>query len=465
MKLDAYLQRAVEFLKPLKLAAYQRRAVEFLAGHPRAVLSMDMGLGKTVTVIEALNRLGVRRALVVAPKRVALTVWSQEAKKWNDPNSWTVINGPPSRRAALWKQKTARTVCSYEQLKEAPTLDYEAVVFDELTRLKHVTSKRFLYALGIRTTIRWGLTGTLLPNGAIDLFGQLAALHIYRATPLTRRGGKIHIPEYLHWRATYFEDLNAFSGLPFHRWRMLPPHTLETILEPVKELIFTLRAEDYAALPPQRFRYHPHTLTEQEVARYMDAKTLLRVETEERIIALNDKSTFQKLQTLCSGFIYDPDTARAVWSGMSSKLEAVADAIDGMVAEGEQVLLFYAFRAEADYLRSRLEKEGIRVATPDSPDFLSLWNNRAVDVLLAHPASCGHGLNLQQSGCRLAVWSSLTFDLELWLQANARLHRRGQTAPVDVHVFFGHRTVEEYALRSLQKKAGLLNEFKKTTAR
>ena len=285
----------------MKLEEYQRRAVTFLTGHPRAVLSMDMGLGKTATVIHALHRLGVRRALIVAPKRVALTVWGEEAKKWNDPHEWTVIEGTTTRRAMLWKQKTGRTVCSYEQLKEAPTLDYEAVVFDELTRLKHVTSKRFLYALGIRTAIRWGLTGTLLPNGAIDLFGQLAALGMYRATPHLARAGKVYIPEFFRWRATYFEDLNAFSGLPFHRWRLLPPHTLETILEPVGGGIFTLRAEDYTSLPPRRFRYHPLRLTEEETARYMDAKTLLRVETEERIIALNDKSTFQKLQTLCSG--------------------------------------------------------------------------------------------------------------------------------------------------------------------
>jgi len=293
----------------MKLEEYQLRAVTFLVQHPRAVLSMDMGLGKTATVIEALNRLGVRRALIVAPKRVALSVWSAEAKKWNDPHEWTVIQGTPSQRAVLWRRKTARTVCSYEQLAEAPTLDYEAVVFDELTRLKHVTSKRFLYALGIKTAIRWGLTGTLLPNGAIDLFGQLAALGIYRATPHTHRRGKFYIPEFFRWRVTYFEDLNAFSALPFHRWRILPPHTLKSILEPVKGQIFTLRAEDYATLPPMRTLYHPHTLSEKERARYMDAKTLLRVEDEERIIALNDKGVFQKLQTLCSGFIYDPATS------------------------------------------------------------------------------------------------------------------------------------------------------------
>jgi len=447
----------------MKLEDYQQRAAAFLTQHPRAVLSMDMGLGKTAVTIEALNRLGVRRALIVAPKRVALTVWSSEAKKWNDPHEWTVIQGTPAQRAALWKRKTARTVCSYEQLAEAPTLDFEAVVFDELTRLRHVTSKRFLYALGIRTAIRWGLTGTLLPNGAIDLFGQLAALGIYQATPHTARRGKTYIPEFFRWRATYFEDLNAFSSLPFHRWRILPPHTLESILEPIKGQIFTLRAEDYAALPPMRILHRPHTLSDKEQARYLDAKTLLRVETDERVIALNDKSTFQKLQTLCSGFIYDPDTSRPVWSGVSSKLEAVVDAVCSMVGEGEQVLLFYAFRAEAAYLRSRLEKEGVAVITPDEKDFLDRWNSRVADILLAHPASCGHGLNLQSSGCRLLVWASLTFDLELWLQASARLHRRGQTAPVDMYVFYARGTVEEYALSALQKKSTVLADFKNLT--
>jgi len=449
----------------MKLEEYQQRAVTFLTQHPRAVLSMDMGLGKTAVIIEALNRLGVRRALIVAPKRVALTVWSAEAKKWNDPHEWTVIKGTPSQRAVLWRRKTARTVCSYEQLAEAPTLDFEAVVFDELTRLKHVTSKRFLYALGIKTAIRWGLTGTLLPNGAIDLFGQLAALGIYQATPHTHRRGKTYIPEFFRWRATYFEDLNAFSGLPFHRWRILPPYTLQSILEPVKGQIFTLRGEDYATLPPMRTLYHPHTLSEKERARYMDAKTLLRVEDEERIIALNDKSTFQKLQTLCSGFIYDPDTHRPVWSGASSKLEAVSDTVSSMVGEGEQVLLFYAFRAEAAYLKTRLEKEGVAVVTPEEKDFLDRWNSCTADVLLAHPASCGHGLNLQHSGCRLLVWASLTFDLELWLQASARLHRRGQTAPVDMYVFYARATVEEYALRALQKKSAVLTDFKTLTHR
>jgi len=447
----------------MRLEEYQRRAVQFLTQHPRAVLSMDMGLGKTAVVIEALHRLGVRRALIVAPKRVALTVWRQEAEKWNDPHTWTLIEGTPSQRKALWRQKAARTVCSYEQLKEAPTLDYEAVVFDELTRLKHVTSKRFLYALGIRTAIRWGLTGTLLPNGAVDLFGQLAALGIYAATPHVARQGKIYIPEFFRWRATYFEDLNVFSALPFHRWRILPPHTLESILKPVRGQIFTLRAEDYTHLPPMRVFHCPHTLTDKEQARYLDAKTLLRVQTDERVVALNDKSTFQKLQTLCSGFIYDPATCCPLWSGASSKLEAVADTVSGMVGEGEQVLLFYAFRAEATYLRARLEKEGIVVRGPEDKDFLTAWNDRAADVLLAHPASCGHGLNLQHSGCRLLVWASLTFDLELWLQASARLHRRGQTAPVDMYVFYARGTVEEYALSALQKKSTVLADFKNLT--
>ncbi|MCC8192388.1 MAG: DEAD/DEAH box helicase [Ruminococcus sp.] len=449
----------------MKLEEYQQRAVTFLTQHPRAVLSMDMGLGKTAVIIEALNRLGVRRALVVAPKRVALTVWKEEANKWNDPHEWTVIKGTPSQRAVLWSRKTARTVCSYEQLAEALTLDFEAVVFDELTRLKHVTSKRFLYALGIRSTIRWGLTGTLLPNGAIDLFGQLAALGIYTATPHTTRRGKIYIPEFFRWRATYFEDLNAFSGLPFHRWRILPPHTLKSILESVKGQIFTLRAEDYTTLPPMRTLHHPHILSGKERTRYMDAKTLLRVEDEERIIALNDKGTFQKLQTLCSGFIYDPATSSPVWSGDSSKLEAVADMVASMVGEGEQVLLFYAFRAEAAYLRVRLEREGVTVVTPDKKDFLNQWNSRTADVLLAHPASCGHGLNLQDSGARLLVWSSLTFDLELWQQASARLHRRGQMAPVDMHVFYARGTVEEHALYALQKKSRLMDDFKNETRR
>jgi len=449
----------------MKLEDYQQRAVDFLVQHPRAVLSIDMGLGKTAVIIEALRRLGIRRALIVAPKRVALTVWKQEAAKWNDTHDWTVIKGTPPQRAALWNLPTARTVCSYEQLKEVPRGDYEAVVFDELTRLRHVTSKRFLYALGIRAALRWGLTGTMLPNGAIDLFGQLAALGIYQATPHTARQGKVYIPEFFRWRATYFEDLNAFSGLPFHRWKILPPHTLESILEPIKGQIFTLRAEDYAALPPMRILYRPHILSDKEAARYLDAKTLLRVETDERVIALNDKSTFQKLQTLCSGFIYDPDTGMPAWSGASSKLEVVADAVCSMVGEGEQVLLFYAFRAEAAYLRSRLEKEGVAVITPDEKDFLDRWNSRAADVLLAHPASCGHGLNLQEAGCRLLVWSSLTFDLELWLQASARLHRRGQTAPVDMYVFYARGTVEEYALRALQKKSVVLTDFKNLTYR
>jgi len=449
----------------MKLEDYQQRAVAFLVQHPRAVLSIDMGLGKTAVIIEALRRLGIRRALIVAPKRVALTVWQQEAAKWNDTHDWTVIKGTPSQRAALWNLPTARTVCSYEQLKEAPRGNYEAVVFDELTRLRHVASKRFLYALGIRAALRWGLTGTMLPNGAIDLFGQLAALGIYQATLHIARQGKVYIPEFFRWRATYFEDLNAFSGLPFHRWRILPPHTLESILEPVKGQIFTLRVEDYAHLPPLRVFHRPHTLTDKESARYLDAKTLLRVETDERVIALNDKSTFQKLQTLCSGFIYDPDTGTPVWSGVSSKLEVVADAVCSMVGEGEQVLLFYAFRAEAAYLRSRLKKEEITVITPDEKDFLDRWNSRAADVLLAHPASCGHGLNLQVSGCRLLVWSSLTFDLELWLQASARLHRRGQTAPVDMYVFYARGTVEEYALRALQKKSVVLSDFKNLTYR
>lgn len=190
---------------------------------------------------------------------------------------------------------------------------------------------------------------------------------------------------------------------------------------------------------------------------------MLSVQLNDEVIAFSENQKFAKLQTLCNGFVYVDDVKtglREVKRGEhSTKLDEVVEFVARAVSEGEQVLLFYAFIEEREWLQEKLKKEHIKFATSKDKKFLEKWNKKEIDVLVLNPASCGHGLNLHLSGARLIVWSSLPFDIELWSQANARLMRQGQKRGIQIHSFMTKGTVEPKKYIDLNKKQELLQEF------
>ena len=431
----------------MELHEYQKRAAQFIATHANCILSVDMGLGKTAAVWSYIREAQPVSVCIIAPKRVAENTWKQEAEKWgwNDiAERCAIVSGTPKkRRAALQDAGKPYKIVSRECVKEVQDWSFDLLVIDELTSFKNPESKRTRSVCTIHAARKVGLTGTFLANGAIDIYGQCAAVGI-------RCGFNFYA-----WRATYFRDALQGSGLAFHKWKLAVP--LEQVLQPIADKVFTLTASDYLDIPPVSHIRHDIALDADTMAAYRDLDAFLGFTLNGDTLTVEEGAKFAKLQTLCNGFIYDANS-NAVRSSYSSKLNAVADFVADCRDTGEPVLLFYAFREEAIWLQELLSERGVRCESVQRAGFMERWNAGETECLFAHPASAGHGLNLQHGG-RIIVWSSLTYNYEYYAQANARLARQGQTRQVQVHYFLTRDTCEPRVWTALQNKDREQKEF------
>lgn len=431
----------------MELHEYQIRAAQFIATHANCILSVDMGLGKTAAVWSYIREAQPCRVCIVAPKRVAENTWKQEAEKWgwNDiAERCAIVSGTPkNRKAALQDESKPYKIVSRECVKEVQGWSFDLLVIDELTSFKNPESKRTRSVCSIHAERKVGLTGTFLANGAIDIYGQCAAVGI-------RFGFNFYA-----WRATYFRDALQGSGLAFHKWKLAVP--LEQVLQPITDKIFTLTASDYLSIPPVSHIRHDIALDADTMAAYRDLDAFLGFNLNGDTLTVEEGAKFAKLQTLCNGFIYDTN-GNAVRSAYTAKLTAVADFVSDCRDAGEPVLLFYAFREEAIWLQELLSERGVRCESVQRAGFMERWNAGETECLFAHPASAGHGLNLQHGG-RIIVWSSLTYNYEYYAQANARLARQGQMRKVQVHYFLTRDTCEPRVWTELQNKDKEQKEF------
>lgn len=440
----------------MELHQYQKNIANFIAKHPRCILSVDMGLGKTASTLAWLNwrarkyeqQHGIQyRAIIVAPKRVAETVWKQEAEKWGlwIADKMVIVAGTPAKRKKALADFTHPVkVISRDNLADVQGAHVEALILDELTSFKSVTATRTKYVLSITADVRVGLTGTFLANGAIDIYGQAAAV-----------GLGWNGLNFYAWRGTYFRDVLAGSGLQFQKWKLNV--TLETLLQPIIANTYTLTAEDYLTIPEKTETTHTVDIGEATRQNIAELDAFLQTKVGGATITFDENQKFAKLQTLCNGFVYD-DFDGVIRSPRSVKLEAVADFVADCRDAGEPVLLFYAFREEAVWLAELLKARGVYYESVKRAGFLERWNAGGIDCLFAHPASAGHGLNLQHGG-RIIVWSTLTYNYELFAQGNARLARQGQKRNVQIHYFVADGTCEERAVKALQKKQAEQTEF------
>jgi SNF2 family DNA or RNA helicase len=223
-----------------------------------------------------------------------------------------------------------------------------------------------------------------------------------------------------------------------------------------------LDSKDWLEIPEVEFIEHHVELSEAEMTEYLKLNTMLNCTLDDEIVSFNENQKFAKLQTLCNGFVYVDDgiPVRSEWS---TKLDEVVDFVDRAVSEGEQVLLFYSFREEKAWLEEKMKKLHLKFTDVKDKNFMQKWNDGEVEVLLGHPASCSHGLNLHQSGARICVWSTIPFDMELWSQANARLARQGQRRNTQIHSFMAKNTVEKTKYIALRRKETIANEFVELT--
>lgn len=428
------------------LRPYQRDAVEFLHEHPRGALLLDMGLGKTAITLRALtpNHLPV---LVSAPPRVAEMVWPVEVPKWR-PDLKVVHATGKNRTAALDGTIDADIVAiSREQLEHAaPYADrFKTFVMDELSSFKNQKTRRFKFAKKITasTPFVWGLTGTPAPNGLLDLFPQMF---------LIDRGAALgpHITKY---RQRYFTPQRALPSGVIPGWD-LRPGAASQIHRKLETSAMSLSTEGRVDLPPVTFNDVEVPLPPKAKAIYKRLKTdlvtdldILGLAEGQMFSALSAGALSAKLAQISSGFIY-PDERERGDDSFTPIHSAKLEAIDEILAEtSTPVIIAYRFRAELARLKARYPE----ARTLEGASTIRQWDAGKVPILLVHPASAGHGLNLQHGGHTM-IWMSLTWSLEEYQQTNKRLDRSGQKHPVMIHRLLSPGTVDTSVLNVLKGK-------------
>ena len=414
----------------MKLRDYQETAADFLYEHDRAMILAPVGAGKTAITLTAMKAMlddgVVKRWLVLAPKRVCTDVWPVEQPKWAPGLQLAVAVGTPAQRKAALKAQVV--VINYDNIQwlAQQELNFDGVVFDELTRLKNPSGTRFkALAKVLDCPIRWGLTGSFTSNGLEDVFGQCK---IVDQTLLGRSKGA--------FMQQYFVLLNREFG----DWAPRPG-SLAQVMQKIKPATFVLEPGEYKdKLPPLHTVEVRMDLPDRKPYEDMKKDFVTRF-PDATAVAVNAAVVTQKLSQMAAGFVYTPEP---VWfSGHKF------DRLEELLAENQQAntIVFYNFIEELNELQRRFP----HARTVDSIDD---WNAGRVRLLCLHPKSAGHGLNLQHGGHHI-VWLSLPWSLELFEQANGRLHRSGQTRAVWCYVMIANQTVDEKIWAALHDKRAI----------
>lgn len=431
---------------------YQETAEQFIIDHPKCGLFLDMGLGKTVTTLTALDELlndtfdiTSGKILVIAPLRVAEHTWSTECHKWDHLKRLKIsrVIGSEKQRLRALKEKADIYVINRENLvwlvdALGKSWQFDTVIVDELSSFKNSKSKRFRALKKVTPLFdRFiGLTGTPAPRSLLDLWPQLYLMD------RGRRLGKT----YTSYKDRYFTP-GRHNGYVVYEWN-LRPGAEEQIQEAIKDICMSLKAEDWLKLPERVNVMHELELGEGLMRQYrkFEREKLIELESEEALIASNAGVLAGKLTQFTSGAIYKED--KTYLSVHDVKLAALEDLVEA--SNGQPILIFYNFQHDRARIKDRLKAYDVREVKSEAD--VEDWNAGKIEILLAHPAAMGHGLNMQEGG-HIIIWFSLTWDLELYQQANARLHRQGQKKSVLIHHLIAKGTIDEDIIKKLTDKA------------
>ena len=425
---------------------YQTYATDFIVGHPEAAVFLDMGLGKSVITLTALldlclDRFEIAKVLVIAPLRVARDTWTAELQKWDHLKCFTyaTVIGSVSEREAALRKKAHIYLINRENVswlieESGFPFDFDMIVIDELSSFKSYQAKRFRSLLRVRPTVKRivGLTGTPAGNGLTDLWAE------FRILDLGKRLGRF----ITHYRNRYFLP-DKRNGMTVYSYKPLPGAE-DAIYRQISDITVSMKAVDHLDMPECIFNDVTVSLSEEERQKYDTLRNDLILSLgEDEIDASNAASLSNKLSQMANGAVYGKD--KAVHRIHDRKLDALEDLIES--ANGKPVLVAYWYRHDLERIRARFCVREIR-----TPADISDWNAGKIPVAVIHPASAGHGLNLQAGGSTL-IWFGLTWSLELYLQTNARLWRQGQTAKtVVIHRIVAEGTVDELMLKALDRK-------------
>jgi len=437
------LQETREIYNPHE---YQTHCTQFILENTSAGLFLDMGLGKSVITLTALvdllhDRFEVSKVLVIAPLRVAGTTWLDEVRKWDHLQNLTiskVLGSVKERTMALYKKADIYTI----NRENVPWLvdfykndwPFDMVIIDELSSFKSPSAKRFKALKKVRHKIKRivGLTGTPAPNGLLDIWSQIYLLD----------GGERLGRTFSGYRGRYFHPQKYINGgIPTDY--ALNDDAEDKIYDRLSDICISMKALEYLKMPEIIFNKIEVALSEKEMSLYRKLERDLLLPLEESDVdAANAAVLSNKLLQMSGGAVYDE--YGDVQYIHDRKLEALEDLIEA--ANGKSVLIYYGFRHERDRIKKRFEAEEINTSSD-----IAKWNRGEMAIALCHPASAGHGLNLQSGGCTI-IWFGVTWSLELYQQANARLWRQGQKQTVIINHILTKQTIDERVMLALDNK-------------
>lgn len=452
-------------LKEEQLHDYQRRAAQLIIDQPYCGLFLECGLGKSVSTLTAIKQLKdwafIDKVLIIAPKKVAQVTWKDEINNWEHLKGLriSVIDGTPAqRRAAMMADADVYTVSRDNVVwlvveHGGVKLPYDMVVIDELSSFKNYASKRFKALRRVRKFIPRvvGLTGTPAPNGLIDLWAQMFLIDEGKRLGKTVTG----------YRDRFF-TAGRRNGDIVYQWDLKSPaeETEQKISDLIKDICISMSAEDYLKMPDKLMYYDRVKLSDKDFKAYKTferEQVLEFIESGETITAASAAALSNKLQQFANGAMYDAD--RKVLQLHDEKVEKLKELVEA--ANGQPVLVAYSFRHDLDKIMEALKE--YKPVKLEKPEQIADWNAGKINVLVTHPASAGHGLNLQKGG-HIMIWYGLTWALELYQQFNARLYRQGQKKPVSIHHIIATDTVDEKIIKSLDGKdttqRGLMDAIK-----
>lgn len=431
---------------------YQKYAIAFIESHSVSAVLLDMGLGKTSITLTAINDLLfdsflVHKVLIIAPLRVARTTWTAEVDKWNHLQNLicSVAVGTESERRNALLKRADIYIINRENIgwlvEESGVLfDYDMIVIDELSSFKNHKAKRFKSLMKVRPTVNRivGLTGTPAGNGLMDLWAEFRLLDMGQRLGrfISRYRDKFFIPDKRNGQIVY-----SYKPLP---------NAEEAIYEAISDITISMKAADHLNMPELISTDYLVDMDDKEREIYESFKKNLVIElsSDKELTASNAATLSGKLSQMANGAVYDE--AGECCRIHDRKIDALEDLIES--ANGKPVLVAYWFLHDLIRIMERLKKAGVYFCVISSDQSIKDWNNGKIAVGLIHPASAGHGLNLQNGGSIL-VWFGLTWSLELYQQTNARLWRQGQKSGTVVITHIVTRgTVDEQIVKALQRK-------------
>ena len=424
---------------------YQKYAIDYIESHPVAAVLLDMGLGKTVSTLTALNdlmydRFKIHKVLVIAPLRVALNTWPDEVQKWDHLKHlrMSVAVGNAKTRMKALKTPADIYVINRENLEwlveeSGMPFDYDAIVIDELSSFKNHKSKRFRSLIRVRPLVQRiiGLTGTPAGNGLMDLWAE------FRVLDMGKRLGRF----ITRYREQYFLP-DKTNGMAVYSYK-LRPGAEKQIYKAIEDITISMKCCDHLDMPEKVMLVTPAIMNSDEMETYdILKKDLVMQLPEGKVTAANAAALCGKLCQMANGAVYKDDGKVQVFH--DRKIEVLQDLIEA--ANGSPVLIAYTFRHDLARIQKLCRAKEIRT-TKD----IDLWNAGGIPVGIIHPASAGHGLNLQKGGSVL-IWFGLPWSLELYQQTNARLWRQGQKDSVTVYHIVTKYTIDDKILKVLQGK-------------